>query len=128
MAPALDGLRESVVDAFGAVAAAAGSHSYGNTRNRGNEFGHPRLPHCVEGSKIQNSRHALLSRSDGFDFALNSALRGVTADAVVHFDDRRHGALPEAGDSAHGKLAIGSGEQEFVGLIAIGLATVKAEP
>src|SRR5579864_8415978 len=60
VAAGLDRLCEGMVETLGSVAAAAGSHSYGNAGNSGNELGHPRLPHCVEGAKIQNSRHATL--------------------------------------------------------------------
>jgi hypothetical protein len=52
----------------------------------------------------------------------------VSADAVVHLDNRRHGALSKAGNSANGELLIGGGEQELVGFIAIVFATIKTEP
>ena len=54
---------ESVINAFGAIAAAARSHADADARNGGHQLGKPRFPDGVEGSDILNWRHHLLSRS-----------------------------------------------------------------
>jgi hypothetical protein len=45
---------------------------------------------------------------------------------VIHFDDRRHGALPKAGNGAHRELAVGSSEQKLVGFAPVVVITIQS--
>jgi len=53
------------------------------------------------------------------DFAFQGALVHMPADSMIHFDDRRHRALPKAGNRAHGKLLVGRGLQDFVAVAGV---------
>ena len=62
-AAAIDGFGKCVVQAFRAVAPAAGSHADGDARHRRQQLVHPRFANRVEGADVLDARHHSLSRS-----------------------------------------------------------------
>ena len=117
-----------MVQTFRAVPSTTRSHADRHARSRRNELGQARLSHGVESSNVQNSRHRLLSCSNGRDLPLQSTLGGMPADAMVHLDDRCHRALSKAGYRAHGELTVRGGEQKLVGLVPVAVTVLEAQP
>ena len=59
---------------------------------------------------------------------MQSALRGVSAYAVIYLHHRSHRALPEAGDCSYGEHAIRSCKQKLIRFVPVGFTIVKAQP
>src|SRR3954447_7485940 len=63
--------------------------------------------------------------SEALDLTGERALVHVAADAVVQLEDRRHGALSEAGHRADREFAVRGAEGELIG---VGLADHLGQP
>ena len=121
-AAALDGLVQGVKDLFRAIAAAAGSHAHRDARNRRHQLGKPGFANRVEGANILNSRHYFLpclGLAQRFHFPLQRALIHMAENVVVHLDHRGQRALAKAGHGADREAAVGGGERQLVGLVAV---------
>ena len=63
LAAVVDGLGESVVQAFGAIAPSAGSHAHRDARNRRQQLAQASLANGIEYADVLNARHYSTSRS-----------------------------------------------------------------
>src|SRR5579885_1907857 len=56
---------------------------------------------------------------NSLDLSLQRPLVHVSADAMIYFDDRGQGALPEASYSSNCKFVVRSGQQTFVAIAGV---------
>ena len=84
---------EGLVDALGAVAAAAGAHADGDARGGRKQLGEPGFADGVERPDILDAAHSCLSWARASTSRVSWCVVHMAADAVVEFDDGRHARI-----------------------------------